>query len=408
MQTLHQIKTLDDLLFYLNSLHPKYIDFNLKRIKLLMKKLDNPEKNLPTTIHIAGTNGKGSTLAFAKTIAEEHGLKVNCYSSPHLVKFNERIILNGKEIETKLLFNLLKEVALKNNNQKITFFEITTATAFLAFSRVPSDLCIIETGLGGRLDATNIINKKNIVAITNIGYDHKEFLGNSLKKIVFEKCGILKKNIPVVIASQESRYIKKQILYHSKKKQSQILKLYTIPNKWKLGLAGEHQYNNAQIAVTILKNLYKNLKEQTIKTGLLNTRWPGRLQQLENGKIVKERRCLTLIDGAHNTNGAKVIKNYLNSKSIEKCIVIFGMMKNKDPNKFINIIKNNIFELFLVPIENQKNSFNPRVLQKKLIASDLKITPFKNIEIALKAVPSNTPILITGSLYLIGEVLSKN
>ena len=155
-------KLLDELI----TLHPKYIDFKLDRIKRLMKKLGNPEKKLPTTIHIAGTNGKGSTLAFIKSIAVEYGLSVNSYSSPHLVNFNERINLNGAMISSKFLFDILKQVAIKNNGELITFFEITTAAAFVAFSRVKSDLCIIETGLGGRLDATNILEKKDLIVIT--------------------------------------------------------------------------------------------------------------------------------------------------------------------------------------------------------------------------------------------------
>ncbi len=408
MKNIHQIQTLDELLIYLNSLHPKFIDFNLKRIKSLMKKLGNPEKKLTKTIHIAGTNGKGSTLAFTKHIAENHGLKVSYYSSPHLINFNERIVLNGKTIENKFLFEILKEVAIKNNNNKITFFEITTAAAFLAFSRIKSDLYIIETGLGGRLDATNIMQNKSIVAITNIGYDHKEFLGSKLKQIIYEKCGILNENTPTVISKQNTKYIKKNILYEVHKRKSQLLKLNLIPNTWSLGLSGDHQYNNAATAATIMKYLYKDLKSITIKNGLLSTKWPGRLQPIENGNIIKKRNNITLIDGAHNINGAMVIKNYLDKLKLGKWIVILGMMKNKDVNEFINIIQKNIYKLYLVPIENQKNCFKPSELLKKIKKDNFELVSLNNLEEATNLVPTNKPLLITGSLYLVGETLRKN
>ena len=408
MKNIHKIKELNELLNYLNSLHPKYIDFNLDRLNILMEKLGNPEKKLPITIHIAGTNGKGSTLAFTKHIAEAHGLKVNCYTSPHLIKFNERIILNGKMIQTKFLFKILKEVALKNDDNEITFFEITTAAAFLAFSKVESDLCIIETGLGGRLDATNIIPKKEMTAITNIGYDHKEFLGNSLKKIIFEKCGILKKNIPVVIANQNSNYLKKSILFEADNKSNRILKLCSISRKWKLGLSGDHQYENAQTAVTMLKFLYKNLKDSSIQKGLLNTKWPGRLQPIENGRLIQNRKKITLIDGAHNSNGARIIRNYLDKNYLNSCIIILGMMKNKNANEFINILKKYIFKLFIVPIQNQSNCFNPKDLKEELKLNKLTIVTYNSLEEAINYTPNDKPVIITGSLYLMGEILSKN
>ena len=183
----NNFKNVDEVLNYAISLHPKYIDFDLTRIRNLLSKLNNPEKKLKKIIHIAGTNGKGSTLAFVKSLAENYGLKVSCYSSPHLVKFNERILINGKMIQNYSLFNVLKEILKKNDGEKITFFEFTTAAAFLLMSEANADLNIIETGMGGRLDATNVMQNKKIIAITNIGYDHKEYLGNSLKKIVYEK-----------------------------------------------------------------------------------------------------------------------------------------------------------------------------------------------------------------------------
>ena len=202
---------IDSLLFSITKLYPKYIDLNLSRLQKLLNKLDNPQNKLPPVIHIAGTNGKGSTLIFIKNIMQEYGLKVHCYTSPHLIHFSERIVISNNQIHNDYLFKTLKEIIKINNNEKITFFELTTALALLCFSREKADFCLIETGLGGRLDATNIIKRKILNIITSIGLDHEEFLSPYLKNIVAEKCGILSKNIPVII-SQQNTYYKDQLL----------------------------------------------------------------------------------------------------------------------------------------------------------------------------------------------------
>ena len=408
MKALHQIHKLDEMLIYLNSLHPKYIDFNLNRIKRLMKKLGNPEKKLPLIVHIAGTNGKGSTLSFIKHIAEEHGLKVNCYLSPHLISFNERIIINGKMISEKILLNLLKEVAIKNNNAKITFFEITTAVAFLVFAKFKSDLCIIETGLGGKLDATNILNKKSVVVLTKIGLDHKEFLGKTLKQITLEKCGILRKYTPVVIGQQRSKYVEKVILKEVKNKQCPQIKLFTMPKNWKLGLSGDHQYNNAEIAVSTIRCMYPDIKYTTIKKGLYKTQWPGRLQTIYQGKLFNKRSTITLIDGAHNVDGAMAINNHLKKLNAGKWTVILGMMNNKSVTNFIKVIEKHIEKVFVIQIEKQINSFTATQLEKKLKKFDFETICFDTLEQAISKAPKSKPLLITGSLYLMGEILSKN
>ena len=197
---------INNLLFNITKLYPKYIDLNLLRLEKLLQKLDNPQNKLPPVIHIAGTNGKGSTLIFIKNIMEEYGLKVHCYTSPHLIRFNERIILSNKQIQDDALFKTLNEVIKINNNEEITFFELTTAVALLNFARKKADFCLIETGLGGRLDATNTIKNKILNIITSIGLDHEEFLSPYLKNIVAEKCGILSKNVPVIISQQNTYY----------------------------------------------------------------------------------------------------------------------------------------------------------------------------------------------------------
>ena len=193
----------EQLLDELVKLHPKYIDLSLDRLKLLLKKLDNPQDHLPTTIHIAGTNGKGSVQSFIRNILFKNGYKCDAYISPHLSRFNERIILNNKEVSTKKLYETLTFLKKINNNKPITFFEITTAAAFILFKQSKSDFLILETGLGGRLDATNIIPKKICSILTPISFDHEEFLGKTLKKIANEKLGIVKNCDFVLVGKQK-------------------------------------------------------------------------------------------------------------------------------------------------------------------------------------------------------------
>jgi dihydrofolate synthase/folylpolyglutamate synthase len=408
MKDLHEVKNLDELLIYLNTLYPKYIDFDLKRIKKLLRKLNNPEKKISNVIHVAGTNGKGSTIAFINSIAKVYGLKVNTYISPHLINFNERIRLNGEIINNKLLFNTLFEVAKKNNGNKITFFEITTVACFLIFSKFPSDLCLIETGLGGRLDATNVLPSKKISAITKIGYDHEDFLGNDLKKITLEKCGIIKKNTPVVIGYQNKKGVKDIIIKNAIKKQSKIISLYKIPKNWKLGLDGIHQYENATIAVTALKQYFFDIDTKTIKKGLEKVSWDGRIQKINQGKLISKRKNLTLIDGAHNLDGALALSNHLKTLKPQKWTLIIGMLKNKNAEGFLKILRSQIDKVFTIPINDQNLIYKASEFKKITTKLKIKSHNYENLENALENVSKNDALLITGSLYLVGEFLKKN
>ena len=408
MKDLHEVKNLDELLIYLNTLYPKYIDFDLKRIKKLLRKLNNPEKKISNVIHVAGTNGKGSTIAFINSIAKVYGLKVNTYISPHLINFNERIRLNGDKINNKLLFNTLFEVAKKNNGNKITFFEITTVACFLIFSKFPSDLCLIETGLGGRLDATNVLPSKKISAITKIGYDHEDFLGNDLKKITLEKCGIIKKNTPVVIGYQNKKGVKDIIIKNAIKKQSKIISLYKIPKNWKLGLDGIHQYENATIAVTALKQYFFDIDTKTIKKGLEKVSWDGRIQKINQGKLISKRKNLTLIDGAHNLDGALALSNHLKTLKPQKWTLIIGMLKNKNAEGFLKILRSQIDKVFTIPINDQNLIYKASEFKKITTKLKIKSHNYENLENAIENVSKNDALLITGSLYLVGEFLKKN
>ncbi len=396
---------INNLLFNLTKLYPKYIDLNLLRLEKLLKKLDNPQNKLPPVIHIAGTNGKGSTLIFIKNIMEEYGLKVHCYTSPHLIRFNERIILSNKQIHDEDLFNTLNEVIEINDNEKITFFELTTAVALLNFARKKADFCLIETGLGGRLDATNIIKKKILNIITSIGLDHEEFLSPYLKNIVSEKCGILSKDIPVIISSQNTNYKSDLLRKRINDINCKILKLKPIPKNSYLGLVGNHQKINAKTAVTAIKYVLKDITNDVIQKGLKKANWPGRIQKLTFKKNLITKSNEILIDGAHNIEGAKIINSHLHKLNSGKWNFIFGMMNNKNPREFIEIIEEHIEKIIFIPIKNQKNSYHPEEL--KIIFKEKKFNSSvkRDLKSALDSTSSNKPLFITGSLYLMGEVL---
>ena len=317
-------KLLDELI----KLHPKYIDLSLGRLKKLLYKLGNPHLNLPKTIHIAGTNGKGSIQSFIRNIIISNGYSCDAYISPHLSKFNERIILNNKEVSTKKLYQTLQFVKKINNKNPITFFEITTAAAFVLFERTNSNYLILETGLGGRLDATNVIPNKICSILTPISFDHEEFLGNTIEKITNEKLGIVKNSEFILISKQQLKvknYIKKKLLKFQNKyfygKNYRIKK--TINNDFefqfrnkkilisKPKLNGSHQIENASVAIAFAeimnkKNLKINFKK--INNVIRNTSWPGRLEILNynNKKII--------LDGSHNSDGAIKLKDFLKQK----------------------------------------------------------------------------------------------
>ena len=288
----------NQILKRLELLHPKKIDLSLLRLNKLLKKLGNPHLSLAPVIHIAGTNGKGSVTSYLRSIYESANLKVHTYTSPHLIKFNERIRINSKLIDNKYLNSLLEECEKKNNSEPITFFEITTAAAMLAFSRNKADIILLETGLGGRFDATNVVKKPLCNVITPISMDHMNFLGNNIKKIAYEKAGIIKNKCLVIMSSQKKivREVvrketknKKCILFEERndwriteiKKETFILKYinskyeYPIPK-----LAGKHQIENAATAISVVKSIKKIVVEDKfIKMGIKNVSWPARMQK---------------------------------------------------------------------------------------------------------------------------------
>ncbi len=411
-----------DLLDELIKLHPKYIDLSLSRLNKLLKKLGDPHLDLPKTIHIAGTNGKGSVQSFIRNILVSSGYSCDAYISPHLTKFNERIILKNKEVSTKKLLETLKFVKNINNDDPITFFEITTAAAFVLFQRTRSDFLILETGLGGRLDATNVVPKKICSIITPISYDHEEFLGNTILKITKEKLGIIKNNDFILISKQRqdvNNYIKKKLsklqnvyFYGKDYKISKIIK-----NKFELTfnknktiyynpkLNGQHQIENASVAIAfskIIKVYDKKIKLKNINNAIKNTFWPGRLEVLNynNKKII--------LDGSHNVDGAKKLNQFLKLNKINPD-VIFGMLNNKKINDFLKLIRNQIKKLVAIKIPDENNAFSTNEISKQCELLSIKNIEVKNINEVLKYIKSSDQkvLLITGSLYLVGKIRNR-
>ena len=403
------------------NLHPKYIDLSLKRIKILLQKLDNPQLQLPPIIHIAGTNGKGSTLSYLRYIMMEKNLKIHAYTSPHLQNFNERIIISNKEITNKKLYENLKYIKKINSGKPITFFEITTVAAFYIFSKEKADLLLLETGLGGRLDATNIIKNTLINIITPIGIDHQDFLGKSIYKITDEKLGIIKPKSSIIISKQKSiitKYIEKRInkkinnkLFYGKnfkiiKKNDKEFTLrfekkYYIYKNPKL--LGNHQIENASTAIATILHLNKigfNFSKKNINNGINKTIWPGRLEQ---GKL---DNIPVYLDGAHNIDGALQLLNFFKSKKY-KCWLIIGMINNKDIDSYVKLLKPIIEGIIAINIPGEKNSFTTSQIAKVCKKRKILCIEKKNIRISndflIKEIKPKR-ILICGSLYLIGKI----
>ena len=398
------LKTLNRMI----SLHPKLIDFDLSRLKLLMNKFNNPQNKLKNVIHIAGTNGKGSTASFLKEILEHHNLTVNVYTSPHLINFNERIRINNKLIPEDKLIKILEEVEIKNENKPITFFEITTAAAIIAFNRYTSDVNVIETGLGGRLDATNIIENKKLTIITQIGFDHIEFLGSKIEDIAKEKAGIFRKNIPVIIAKQKNLTAHKTLVASAKILKNEIINIENVSSNTTLGLRGDHQYENASTAYTAAKQILPLVSMSKTNLALKETIWPGRVHQINHGKITNYRNNITILDGAHNVDSSYVLNQYLNKKEMGKWNLIIGMLKNRDIKDFVKIFRSHIHNVFAISIPQADTSYSKDEIAFNLKGLGLKVNPALDLENALKLADRDAPLLITGSLYLAGHTLKFN
>lgn len=423
-----------NILKRLELLHPKKIDLSLNRLKLLLEKLGNPHLKLAPIIHIAGTNGKGSVTSYLRTIYEKKGLKVHTYTSPHLIRFNERIRINSCLIESDYLSSLLEECEEKNNGKPITFFEITTAAAFLAFSRNKSDLVLLETGLGGRFDATNIIKESMCSVITPISMDHMNFLGSNLLKIAGEKVGIVKKDSKLILAKQKPsvrKLVRKKILNKNvflseegtdwkvlkKLKNSFLMKfadqIFELPNP---NLYGNHQIDNAATAVATVLSLKKfKISLDLISKSIKKVNWPGRMQKLDQGKLqaITSKNFEIWLDGGHNAHAAEIISNEIKKWSDSKIILVLGMITGKDPKRFLQNIINKVSLLILVPIDDHQYIHPYKIKENinKRLTSGINVETCVNIFEAIKLIVKNFSsgrILICGSLYLAGQVLKED
>ena len=427
----------DPILDRLKVLHPKAIDLSLDRVWRLMAALDHPERKLPPVIHVAGTNGKGSTVATLRAILEAAGLKVHVYTSPHLVRFSERIRLAGSLIDEPRLAELLEEIERRNAGAPITFFEVTTAAAFLAFARTPADVTLLETGMGGRLDATNIVETPLASVIAPISFDHMQFLGNTLAEIAGEKAGILKREVPAVIGVQPQAAF--DVL--TRRANEVGAKLFRRGAEWEIessesasaaggfmyrgrqrfelprpSLPGRHQIDNAALAVATLDRIDGlTVSEAQIRAGLERIEWPARLQRLAHGPLAAllPPGGEIYLDGGHNEAAGEVLADWAAQRQDKPLDLVFGMLSTKSPEAFLAHVAPHVHRLRAVPIPGEAAALPAEAVADAARRAGLKhvaVCAGVNDAIASLARDSRTPprILICGSLYLAGQVLAEN
>jgi len=431
---------IDSIVARLTALHPKRIDLSLERMQRLLDALGNPEKKLPPVIHVAGTNGKGSTVAFLRAILEAAGLRVHVYTSPHLVRLNERFRLaadgEGKLVDDVELSATLEECERVNADAPITVFEITTAVGLMLFSRHPADVLLMEVGLGGRLDATNVVANPLATIITRISLDHMDFLGDTLEKIAAEKAGILKRGVPAIIAAQ-TREVLSVIERQAARLQAPLkiagedwtateergrlvyqdeAGLLDLPAP---KLYGRHQYENAGLAIAALRAIKTfNLPPAAFETGLVKAEWPARLHRLSQGKLVDltPPGSELWLDGGHNPDGGRAIAAALadlEERVSRPLVLIVGMLSTKDSEGFLRNFAGLARKLIAVPVPAADKPVPAETLAAAARNIGLSATSRDNLTEALEAARKldlDPPprILITGSLYLAGDVLREN
>jgi dihydrofolate synthase / folylpolyglutamate synthase len=426
----------DTILKRLLELHPKVIDLRLERMWRLLERLGQPQGRLPPVIHVAGTNGKGSVVAYLRAMMEAAGLTAHVYTSPHLVRFHERIRIGrqggGEFISEALLAALLEECEEANGAEPITFFEITTAAALLAFARKPADYLLLEVGLGGRLDATNVVARPRLSVITTVDYDHQHFLGDTLTAIAGEKAGILKQGVPAVIAPQSDEglvaieRIAAQVSaplaiagrdwqafeQHGGLVYQDETGLFDLPLPQ---LPGRFQIDNAGTAVAAVRALGDaRIRLEHISAGLVSPNWPARLQRLGAGQLreLVSDEVEIWLDGGHNPAAGRAVAETmadLNDRVPRPLVLITGMLKTKEAAGFIRPFAGLAAELIAITIPGENNALPAGVLKLIAEAEDLPAETASSIEEAVRragAMPGPVRILICGSLYLAGRVLA--
>lgn len=419
------------------ALHPREIDLSLGRLERLLRALGNPEQRVPPVIHITGTNGKGSTTAIMRAILEAGGRKVHVYTSPHLVSFNERIRLAGELVSDERLIDALDRCEQANAGAEITFFEVTTAAAMLLFSEEPADILLLEVGLGGRLDATNVIAAPLASVITPLSMDHERYLGAALADIAFEKAGILKPGAPAVIAPQpeEAAAVIAEVaadrgasltLFGQDFTACEENGRFTYQDEAGLidlprpRLAGRHQIINAGMAIAALRRAGCLPEVVAIEQGLASVDWPGRLQSLTRGPVVDlcPEGAEVWLDGGHNPGASTAIAAFIGEqeeRDARPLYLVTGMLKTKDPVGFFAPYADLARHVATVPLVSSAVFREPEDLVQAARAAGIDATPFAGLEAALASIvmashsdPEPPRVLICGSLYLVGEVLALN
>jgi dihydrofolate synthase/folylpolyglutamate synthase len=412
----------------LHALHPRLIDLSLERLEVLLAKLGHPERQLPPVIHVAGTNGKGSTCAFLRAIGEAAGMRVHVYISPHLIRFNERIRLAGELISDKALAAVLEEVESVNDGAAITVFEVITAAAFVAFARTPAELCVLEVGLGGRGDATNVVANPAACAITSISLDHQEFLGSTLEAIAGEKAAIMKRSAPVVTGEQDA-VVWQTLAAASARTGSRLLsrdadwrivrsgeRLHYIDPHGELdlpapSLLGEFQVDNAGIAIATLRATGLGVVNEAFRRGVAAAEWPARLQRLDGTLAALLPAGWQLwLDGGHNPGAGAALGRHLACWSDQPLHLVVGMKQSKDAAEFLRPLLPRAASIWAVAEPTQHQAMPVEAL---IAASCGKARPGRTVAATLAAIATDASarqgrVLICGSLYLAGEVLKAD
>ncbi|WP_445942040.1 bifunctional folylpolyglutamate synthase/dihydrofolate synthase [Pseudotabrizicola sp. L79] len=409
------------------TLHPKVIDLTLDRVHRLLAALGNPERDLPPVIHIAGTNGKGSTQAMIRAGLESQGLRVHAYTSPHLARFHERIRLAGELISEPALAALLDECVQANGPDEITFFEITTCAALLAFARTPADYTLLEVGLGGRLDATNVVGKPALSIITPVSMDHESYLGDTLAKIAGEKAGIIKRGVPVIVGPQAEAGLeviestaarlgapslvhgqhwtvweeRNRLIYQD---ENGLLDLPP-PN-----LPGPHQFQNAGAAIAALRHLGHG--PEACEAAVTAAVWPARMQRLRQGPLVDAAPQAELwLDGGHNPAGGEAVAATLARMPKRETHLICGMLNTKDVRGYMAPLAGQVTRLHAVSIPGEKATLPAEATRDAAQSVGIAAETADSVAQALAQIISVAPqarVLICGSLYLAGAILREN
>jgi dihydrofolate synthase/folylpolyglutamate synthase len=423
MSTQHSDIILDRMM----ALHPKVIDLTLDRMWRLLHALDDPQDRLPPVIHIAGTNGKGSTQAMIRAGLEAAGKSVHAYTSPHLARFHERIRLAGDLISEPHLTEVLDECYAANNGENITYFEITTCAALLAFARTSADYTLLEVGLGGRLDATNVIETPALTIITPVSIDHEQFLGNTLAKIAGEKAGIIKRGIPCIVGPQPDEAMevieatatrlgapliaygqhwhvyreRDRLIYQD---ETGLLDL-PLPN-----LPGAHQIQNAGAAIAALRHL--NMGEISAESAVTKAHWPARMQRLKTGPLVEAAPHAEIwLDGGHNAAAGQAIATHLASLPKRETYLVCGMLNTKDIGGYLSPMAPHITSLAAVSIPGETNTLPAETTAAAATQVGMSATTSPDVATAILQIAQTAPnarILICGSLYLAGSILREN